>query len=86
VNLKTEARCIHLISIDEKECLGCLYLYPSGFRNENSEDADVDVSFWVTQAAYDKGLYVVLYKTLDDWLKSTWPFKKIIYTNKEIPA
>lgn len=75
-----------VMSVDGKECLGCLYLYPPGYRDETSKHADVDVSFWVTQAAYDKGLYVTLYKTLNDWLKSTWPFKKIIYTNKEIPA
>lgn len=75
-----------VMSPDEKECLGCLYLYPPRYRNETSKDADVDVSFWVTQKAYDKGLYVILYKTLDNWLKSTWPFKKIVYTNKEIPV
>lgn len=75
-----------VMSPDEKECLGCLYLYPPGFRDKNSRDADVDVSFWVTQAAYDKGLYSTLYETLDDWLKTAWPFKKIVYTNIEIPV
>jgi hypothetical protein len=74
-----------VMSVDEKECLGCLYLYPPGYRNESSKAADVDVSFWVTQTAYDKGLYSVLYKTLDHWLNSKWPFKKIAYTNKTIP-
>lgn len=74
-----------ILTPDEKECLGCLYLYPSGYRNETSKDADVDVSFWVTQKAYDEGLYSTLYKTLDRWLKSIWPFKKIVYTNKELP-
>lgn len=70
---------------DESKCLGCLYLYPPGHRSEFSKDADVDVSFWVTQEAYSRGLYKILYKVLDKWLKSTWPFKKIIYTNIEIP-
>jgi len=74
-----------VMSSDEKECLGCLYLYPPGYRNETSKDADVDVSFWVTQKAYDKGLYRTLYKTLDIWLKSSWPFKKVVYTNVELP-
>ena len=74
-----------LVTPDEKECLGCLYLYPPGYRNEESKDGDVDVSFWVTQKAYDDGLYDTLYKTLTEWLKSTWPFKKVVYTNKELP-
>ena len=74
-----------LVTPDEKECLGCLYLYPPGYRNEESKDGDVDVSFWVTQKAYDDGLYDTLYKTLTVWLKSTWPFKKVVYTNKELP-
>ena len=72
-------------SPDEKECLGCMYLYPPGYRSEKSKDADVDVSFWVTQKAYDQGLYKKLYEALDSWLKSTWPFNKIVYTNKELP-
>jgi len=74
-----------VMSPDEKECLGCLYLYPPGYRNETSKDADVDVSFWVTQKAHDRGLYRTLYKTLDIWLKSSWPFKKVVYTNVELP-
>jgi RimJ/RimL family protein N-acetyltransferase len=73
-------------SVDGKECLGCLYLYPPGYRDEISKHADVDVSFWVTQTAYNKGLYATLYKKLDNWLKSTWPFKTIVYTNTEIPS
>jgi hypothetical protein len=73
-----------VMSTDEKECLGCLYLYPPGYRSESSKDADVDVSFWVTQKAYDQGLYPRLYKVLDEWLKTTWPFKKIAYTNKKL--
>lgn len=74
-----------VISLDESECLGCLYLYQPCFRSDLSKGADVDVSFWVTQKAYDAGLYPVLYKTLDNWLKSFWPFKKIVYSNKEMP-
>jgi hypothetical protein len=70
---------------DETECLGCLYLYPPGHRSETSKEAEVDVSFWVTQKAFDQGLYPVLYKTLDDWLKSAWPFKRVVYTNQQLP-
>ena len=73
-----------VVSSDKKECLGCLYLYPPGYRSETSKDADVDVSFWVTRKAHDKDLYRTLYKTLDTWLKSSWPFKNVVYTNVEL--
>lgn len=73
-----------VMSLDEKECLGCIYFYPPGYRSEKSKNADVDVSFWVTKSAYEKGLYSILFKRLDSWLKSDWPFKKIVYSNKEL--
>jgi hypothetical protein len=74
-----------VMNLDETECLGCLYLYPPGFRDDSSKDAEVDVSFWVTQKAYDNGLYPKLYHALDSWLKDVWPMKRIVYTNKVIP-
>ena len=74
-----------VMSPDGSKCLGCLYLFQPGWRNDTSKNADVDVSFWVTQEEYDKGLYPKLYKALDQWLKTTWPFKNIVYTNLEIP-
>lgn len=74
-----------VVSPDEKECFGCLYLYPPGYRSEQSKEADVDVSFWVTQEAYNQGLYAKLYGVLDGWLQADWPFEKIVYTNIEIP-
>lgn len=70
---------------DETECLGCFYLYPAGFRGEADKEADVDVSFWVTQSAYDHGLYDDLYKAIKEWLDEKWPFKYPHWSNKEIP-
>jgi len=58
----------------------CLYLYPVGFRKEAPEGSDVDVSFWVTQKAYDQGLYEELYTTLKEWIK-VWPFKKPFWSS-----
>lgn len=70
---------------DERQCLGCFYLYPPGFRGEAPEGSDADVSFWVTQEAYDTGLYVDLYKALKQWVPEYFQFKKIHWSNKEIP-
>ena len=38
-----------VMSPDGSKCLGCLYLFQPGWRNDTSKNADVDVSFWVTQ-------------------------------------
>ena len=71
---------------DESECLGCLYLNPPRFRPDLPEGTDAQVSFWVTQSSYDRGLYVELYQTLKQWLEKDWPFKKPHWTNIEIPS
>ena len=70
---------------DETECLGCFYLYQPGFRAECPANSDVDISFWVTQTAYNKGLYQELYFAIKKWLDAEWPFKHPYWTNTEIP-
>jgi len=74
-----------IMNPNESKCLGCFYLYPVGYRGEAPENSDVDVSFWVTQKAYDDGLYRQLYKTLKVWLAKQWPFKQPHWSNLEIP-
>jgi hypothetical protein len=69
--------------------LGCCYLYPMGRRTPLREDLldyDVDVSWWVTPEAYERGLYTALYAALRHWLATAFPFSKPYYSNKEIPA
>ena len=73
-----------VMSLNENECLGCVYLYPPGERGITTRDADVDVSFWVVQAAYDAGLYESLFDVLQQWLAG-WPFRKIGYSNAVLP-
>jgi len=69
----------------ETECLGCLYLYPPGHRGDSTQHADVDASFWVTQKAFDHGLYQTLFVVLDGWLRG-WPFRSVAYSNAELPT
>lgn len=45
-----------VMNLDETKCLGCFYLYPAGYRKKAPENSDVDISFWVTQKEYNKGL------------------------------
>ena len=70
---------------DERECVGCVYLNPGGYRGHTTTDCDVDVSFWVTQAAYDEGMYPRLFSALDTWMKS-WPFQSVGYSNAKLPS
>jgi hypothetical protein len=69
--------------------LGCCYLYPMGQRTELTEELlhhDVDVSWWVTPDAYDRGDYVKLYEGLRRWVTEEFPFTEPHYSNREIPS
>ena len=47
---------------------------------------DVDVSWWVTPAAYDRGHYVTLYPALQRWVVESFPFVSPHYSNREVPG
>ena len=49
-------------------------------------DHDVDVSWWVTPDAYERGLYTKLYVALRHWLAEEFPFDAVYYSNSEIPS
>jgi hypothetical protein len=69
--------------------LGCCYLYPMGRRTELTEKLlryDVDVSWWVTPDAYERGYYEKLYRALRHWLAQQFPFDEPHYSNAEIPS
>jgi hypothetical protein len=68
--------------------LGCCYLYPLGGRTPLTADLlryDVDVSWWVTPAAYQQGFYHELYQALQHWISNAFPFQAAYYSNAEIP-
>jgi hypothetical protein len=69
--------------------LGCCYLYPMGRRTELTEELlhhDVDVSWWVTPDAYERGHYTTLYHALRHWVAEHFPYRAPYYSNVEIPA
>lgn len=69
--------------------LGCCYLYPLGRRTPLAEeliDHDVDVSWWVTPQAHDRGYYQKLYAALRHWTRVAYPFDNPYYSNAQIPA
>jgi hypothetical protein len=68
--------------------IGCCYLYPMGGRTQLTDellDRDVDVSWWVTPAAYEHGYYAKLYAALQTWLANEFSFWQPHYSNAEIP-
>src|SRR3990167_11564600 len=69
---------------DNSKCLGCFYFYNPGFRKEIDSSYDVDISFWVTQEAYEDGLYKKLYEEIKEFVK-LWPFKKPYFSNDFLP-
>ena len=73
----------------EPRYLGCAYLYPPGRRGPLTDELvafDVDVSWWVTPAAYEQGYYRKVYDALRQWLASEFPFRRPYYSNAEIPG
>src|SRR4051794_37218134 len=74
---------------DGGDYLGCAYLYPLGRRRPLTEELlefDVDVSWWVTPDAYERGYYEKVYAALRQWVADEFPFEAPYYSNAEIPA
>jgi hypothetical protein len=66
-------------SLDQKECLGCLYIYPS----PNSE-YDAEILMWVRQNQVQYGLDEHLFSTVQQWITDNWPFKNPGYPGRKI--
>lgn len=69
--------------------LGCCYLYPMGRRTDLTEALlahDVDVSWWVTPDAYERGFYAKAYAALRQWATRDYPFTRPYFSNREIPG
>ena len=68
-----------VVSLDEAKVLGCLYINPF----KDSPKVDAYVNMWVRQSEFEKGLDDILFSTVKKWIKTTWPFKKVIYPGRE---
>ena len=61
------------------EIVGCLYIYPSRLDN-----FDAEIVMWVTESEYNKGADPILFEEIKHWLKSDWPFEKVIFPGRTI--
>jgi hypothetical protein len=78
----------YVVYDDHGTYVGCCYLYPMGRRTVLREallEHDIDVSWWVTPEAYDRGYYAKLYAALRRWVVEEYPFSRPYYSNVEIP-
>jgi hypothetical protein len=79
----------YAVYVRDGSYIGCSYLYPMGRRVELTDELikhDVDVSWWVTPDAYERGYYERLYRALQRWIDQDFPFTAPFYSNAEIPG
>jgi len=70
------------------EYLGCCYFYPLGSRTPLSAELvanDVDVSWWVTSSAHERGYYAKVFRALGRWGTRDFPFSSLHFSNRIIP-
>ncbi len=68
-----------MMNLDETECLGCLYIYPS-----DNPNFDAVIMMWVRQSEVANGLDEILFSSVKKWIQDTWPFKKVAYPGRDV--
>lgn len=68
-----------VVSLDESQVLGCLYIYPS-----KKADFDAEIYMWVRQSEVANGLDSILFNSVNKWIEKEWPFKKPAYPIREL--
>ncbi|MCK5233856.1 MAG: GNAT family N-acetyltransferase [Candidatus Aenigmarchaeota archaeon] len=68
-----------VMNLDETECLGCTYIYPSDTPNY-----DAMIMMWVRQSEVANGLDGLLFFSVKKWIHDKWPFEKVAYPGREI--
>lgn len=46
----------------------------------------MDVSWWVTPDAYDRGYYTKLHRALQQWVAEAYGWENPYFSNREIPG
>jgi len=68
-----------VVSLDESEVLGCMYIYPA-----RKPGYDVEITMWVRQSRVDEGLDEYLFETVESWIEEQWPFTNPAYPGRRI--
>jgi len=68
-----------VVSLDEAEVLGCMYIYPTRKRGY-----DVEITLWVRQSRVKEGLDQHLFETVENWIADCWPFASPAYPGRRL--
>ena len=68
-----------VVSLDESEVLGCMYIYPG-----RKPGHDVEIIMWVRQSRVEEGLDQHLFETVESWIADCWPFANPAYPGRRI--
>ena len=89
--LDRKAFAYTVVSLDETQVLGCIYINPPQKYSHIPEfveywketGSDAVVFMWVRKTEHDKGLDKILFHTVRDWISVDWPFRKVAYPGRE---
>ncbi len=68
-----------VLSLDESECLGCVYIYPPV-----RDKTDARVYLWATQEKLEEGFEEVMLNDIENWLKNYWQMKNIDFPGRKV--
>ena len=68
-----------VVSPDNGQCLGCVYLYPW-----SGPVYDARVFYWVRDTEREAGLDEVLGQFLRDWLSKDWPIERPVFPGRDM--
>tara|TARA_R110002049_G_scaffold71900_1_gene184827 strand:- start:2385 stop:2936 length:552 start_codon:yes stop_codon:yes gene_type:complete len=68
-----------VVSLDESQVLGCLYINPTTKGNYNAS-----ITMWIRASKVDIGLDSILFGSVKKWISEDWPFEKVAYPGREI--
>ncbi len=68
-----------VVSLDESEVLGCVYIYPTRIPGY-----DAEITMWVRQSRVEEGLDEHLFETVEHWINDSWPLKNPAYPGRRI--
>jgi hypothetical protein len=79
----------YVLEVDALDYIGNAYFYPMGVRRPLTPELarhDVDVSWWVTPEAYERGYYAKVFDALRQWSTTDYPFAAPHYSNARLPS
>ena len=68
-----------VVSLDESEVLGCVYIYPT-----RKPGYDAEITLWVRQSRVEEGLDEHLFNTVESWIADSWPLQNPAYPGRSI--